>query len=178
MYVIGRKRGADVLRPLSPEHPDDETFEGLLIVRPEGRIFFVNARQVGEEIEALVAQHLPRVVALDMSRVPDLEYSALQMLVEGEKRMSDRGFTVWLVGLNPGVLEMVRNVGLYERLGRERMLFDARAAIARYQRCRRRRGAGIGLRFLISGLGDAGAGIRDEYRPASGCRIRSLAAGA
>ena len=36
--VIGRKRGADVLRPLSPEHPDDETFDGLLIVRPEGRL--------------------------------------------------------------------------------------------------------------------------------------------
>ena len=33
--VIARKRGADVLRPLSPEHPDDETFEGLLILRPE-----------------------------------------------------------------------------------------------------------------------------------------------
>ena len=44
--VIGRKRGADVLRPLSPEHPDDETFEGLLIVRPEGRLFFVNAQDV------------------------------------------------------------------------------------------------------------------------------------
>ena len=29
VYAIGRKRGADVLRPLSPEHPDDETFEGL-----------------------------------------------------------------------------------------------------------------------------------------------------
>ena len=28
--VIVRKRGADILRPLSPEHPDDETFEGLL----------------------------------------------------------------------------------------------------------------------------------------------------
>ncbi len=34
--VIVRKRGADVLRPLSPEHPDDETFEGLLILRPGG----------------------------------------------------------------------------------------------------------------------------------------------
>ena len=43
VHVIGRKRGADVLRPLSPEHPDDETFEGLLIVRPEGRLFFLNA---------------------------------------------------------------------------------------------------------------------------------------
>ena len=54
--VIGRKRGADVLRPLSPEHPDDETFEGLLIVRPEGRLFFVNAQYVAEQIDALVAQ--------------------------------------------------------------------------------------------------------------------------
>ena len=133
VYVIGRKRGADVLRPLSPEHPDDETFEGLLIVRPEGRLFFVNAQDVAEQINALVAQHEPRVLALDMSRVPDLEYSALQMLVEGEKRVSERGVTVWLVGLNPGVLEVVRNAGLYERLGRERMLFNARAAIARYQ---------------------------------------------
>jgi high affinity sulfate transporter 1 len=131
--VIGRKRGADVLRPLSPEHPDDETFEGLLILRPEGRLFFVNAPVVSERIRALVAQHKPRVIALDMSRVPDLEYSALQALMEGEQRISERGTTVWLVGLNPGVLEMVRNAGLYERLGRERMLFNARAAIARYQ---------------------------------------------
>jgi len=131
--VIGRKRGADVLRPLSPEHPDDETFEGLLIVRPEGRLYFVNAQDVSDQISALVAQHQPRVVALDMSRVPDLEYSALQVLMEGEKRLSERGTTVWLVGLNPGALESVRNAGLYERLGRERMLFNARAAIARYQ---------------------------------------------
>jgi anti-anti-sigma factor len=136
VYVIGRKRGADVLRPLSPEHPDDETFDGLLILRPEGRLFFVNAQDVNEKIIALVAQHKPQVIALDMSRVPDLEYSALQMLMEGEKRISERGVTIWLVGLNPGVLEMVRNAGLYERLGRERMLFNARAAIERYEALR------------------------------------------
>jgi hypothetical protein len=53
--------------------------------------------------------------------------------MEGERRASERGATVWLVGLNPAVLEVVRNAGLYERLGRERMLFNARAAIARYQ---------------------------------------------
>src|SRR5512145_897290 len=79
--VIGRKRGADVLRPLSPEHPDDETFDGLLIVRPEGRLFFVNAQNVSDRINALVAKHRPRVLALDMSRTPDLEYSALQSLM-------------------------------------------------------------------------------------------------
>ena len=131
--VIGRKRGADVLRPLSPEHPDDETFEGLLIVRPEGRIYFVNAQYVADQISALVSQYKPRVLALDMSRVPDIEYSALQMLVEGEKRATEGGTVVWLVGLNPGVLEVARHAGLGERLGRARLLFNARAAIEHYQ---------------------------------------------
>jgi len=133
LSIIGRKRGADVLRPLSPEHPDDETFEGLLIVRPEGRLFFVNAQYVAEQIDALVAQHRPRVLALDMSRVPDIEYSALQALMDGEQRATERGAAVWMVGLNPGVLEVARHAGLDQRLGRERMLFNARAAIERYQ---------------------------------------------
>ena len=131
--VIGRKRGADVLRPLSPEHPDDETFEGLLIVRPEGRLYFANAQNVAEQVNTLVAQYKPRVVAMDMSRVPDIEYSALQALMEGEKRTTEHGTVVWLVGLNPGVLEVMRHAGMGERLGRERMLFNARAAIERYQ---------------------------------------------
>jgi sulfate permease, SulP family len=131
--VIGRKRGADVLRPLSPAHIDDETFEGLLIVRPEGRLYFVNAQNVAEQINELVTQYKPRVLAVDMSRVPDIEYSALQMLMEGEKRLSDSGTVVWLAGLNPSVLDVARHAGLDERLGRERMLFNAREAIERYQ---------------------------------------------
>lgn len=131
--VIGRKRGADVLRPLSPEYPDDETFQGLLIVRPEGRLFFVNAPYVAEQINALIAKYNPRVLALDLSRVPDIEYSALQALMEGEQRATEHGTLVWLAGMNPSVLEVVRNAGFDERLGRERMLFNAREAIARYQ---------------------------------------------
>ena len=133
VYVIGRMRGADVLRPVSPEHPDDETFDGLLIVRPEGRLFFVNAQNVAEQIAALVALHRPRVLALDLSRVLDIEYSALQMLIESDKRAVERGAVVWLVGLNPGVLEVVHRAGLDRRLGNERLLFNARAAIERYQ---------------------------------------------
>jgi len=119
--------------PLSPQHPDDETFNGLLIVRPEGRLFFVNAQDVAEQISALVEQYKRQVVALDLSRVTDIEYSALQMLMKGERRASERGAILWLVWLNPAVLEVVRNAGLDVRLGRERMLFNARAAIARYQ---------------------------------------------
>jgi len=133
VYVIGRKRGEDVLRPLSADHPDDETFDGLLILRPEGRLFFANAQQVGDQMRALIAEHQPRVIALDMSRVPDIEYSALQMLVEGERRMTEQDVTTWLVALNPGVLACIRSSPLADRLGRDRLLFNARAAIRKYQ---------------------------------------------
>ena len=71
VYVIARKPGADVLRPLSPEHPDDEQIPGLLLLRPEGRLFFVNAQYVAEQIRSLVKAHQPKVLALDLSRVPN-----------------------------------------------------------------------------------------------------------
>ena len=134
VYVMGRKRGtSDVLRPVSPEHPDDETFDGMLIVRPEGRLFFVNAQNVAERMKALIAQHQPRVLILDMSGVQDIEYSALQMMVEGEQRFAGRGVSLWLAGLNPGVLEIVRHSGLAERLGPQRMFFNAHAALEQFQ---------------------------------------------
>jgi len=131
--VIGRKRGADVLRPLSPRHPDDETIEGLLILRPEGRLFFANAQQVADRIRALIAQHRPRVVALDMSRVFDIEYSALQMLIEGERRFTEEGNTVWLAGLSPAVADCIKASGLADRLGKERLFPNARAVIRHYE---------------------------------------------
>ena len=134
VYVIGRKRGTeDVLRPLTPGHADDETFPGLLIVRPEDRLFFVNAQNVSDRMKSLIASHQPRVLVLDMSAVPDIEYSALQMMVEGEQRFAGRGVTLWLAGLNPGVLEIVRHSGLAERLGPQRMFFNAHAAIEQFQ---------------------------------------------
>ncbi|AYD65860.1 SulP family inorganic anion transporter [Achromobacter sp. B7] len=132
VYVMGRKRGTDFFRPASPEHPEDEAFDGLLILRPEGRLFFVNAQAVAQKIQALVVAHQPAVVVLDLSRVPDIEYSALQMLMEREQALNAGPTQYWLAGLNPRVLDVVRRSGLAERLGRGRLLFNAEAAVTRY----------------------------------------------
>jgi MFS superfamily sulfate permease-like transporter len=136
VHVIGRKRGADVLRPVSPEHADDETFEGLLILRPEGRLFFANVQNVADQVKALTLEYQPRVLALDFSRVPDMEYSALQMLIESEKRTTEQGVVLWLAALNPSVLEVVRRAGFDKQLGKERLMFNARMVIERYQALR------------------------------------------
>jgi high affinity sulfate transporter 1 len=63
VYRLGRKRGTNVFRPITTEHPDDETFAGLLMLRPVGRLFFANAQQVGEKLRLLIDEAEPRVVA-------------------------------------------------------------------------------------------------------------------
>lgn len=133
VYALGRKPGTDVFRALSAEHPEDETFPGLLMARPEGRIFFANAQAVGEQLVPLVEAAEPKVLALDFSAVPDIEYSALKMLIEGEERMRERGIALWLVALNPEALGMVQRSSLGETLGRERLVFNLQMAVERYR---------------------------------------------
>jgi MFS superfamily sulfate permease-like transporter len=132
VHVLARKAHTGVFRPLSADHPGDETFSGLLMVRPEGRVFFANARRIGHKIGELVASANPKVLALDLGGVPDLEYTALKMLMEAEKRLREEGVTLWLIGLNPGVLEMVRRSPLGAPRGRDRMFLNMEMALARY----------------------------------------------
>jgi len=132
LHVLGRKPGTNVFRPRSKEHLEDETFPGLLLLRPEGRIFFANAERLGEKMRPLVAEVKPKVVALDLSGVFDFEYTALKMLTEAEERQRATGVLLWLVGLSPGVLAMVQRSPLGETLGRERMFFNLEQAVARY----------------------------------------------
>ena len=132
VHVLGRKPGSNVFRPRSKEHPEDETFAGLLLLRLEGRVFFVNAQRIAEKMRALTEEAKPKVVVLDFSAVPDLEYTALKMLTEGEKRQRERGVSFWLVGLNPEVLAMVQRSSLGKALGREGMHFNLELAIAKY----------------------------------------------
>jgi len=133
VHVLGRKRGTNVFRPRSQEHLEDETFPGLLLLRPEGRIFFANAERVGEKMRPLIAEAKPTVVALDLAGVFDLEYTALKMLTEAEKRQRAAGVLLWLVGLTPGVLSMVQRSALGKTLGRERMFFNLEQAVVEYQ---------------------------------------------
>ena len=130
--VLGRKPGTDVFRPRSKDHPEDETFPGLLMLQVEGRVFFVNAERIAEKVRTLADETKPRVVALDFSGVPDLEYTALKMLIEAEKRQRERGVSIWLVGLNPEVLSVIQRSPLGNVLGRERMHFNLELAVAKY----------------------------------------------
>jgi MFS superfamily sulfate permease-like transporter len=133
VYILGRKRGTNVFRPRSEENPDDEEFPGLLILRVEGRIFFANVGPIAQKMRPLVDKYKPSVVAMDMSGVTDIEYSALKAVADAERRYRHQGTRLWLVGLNPHVLQMVRKTQLGTDIGNEGMQFNLEMAVAKYQ---------------------------------------------
>jgi MFS superfamily sulfate permease-like transporter len=133
VYEIRRKAGTNVFRPRSPEHPEDETPSGLLIARPEGRLYFGNAANVSAKLLALTKTANPKVILLDCSAIPGFEYTALKMLVEAEEKQREHGVELWLAALSPEALEMVRRTPLVERLGRGRMFETVEQAVDAYQ---------------------------------------------
>ena len=132
VYVLRRKPGTNVFRPQSPEHSDDESFPGLLLLRPEGPIFFANAAQIAHKIEPLVREAQPKVVAIEASGVLDMEYTAVKMFAQLAKRQSQHGVQLWLIGMTPRVLAIIQRSPLGQLLGREGMHFNLEIAVAHY----------------------------------------------
>lgn len=129
VYEVRRKPGTPYFRHVSPEHPEDEAFPGVLLVRIVGRLFFLNVKNASDDLAALAEKAQPRVVVIDCRPLIDLEYTALKVLIEAEERMRGRGILLCLASLNHHVREMVDRSSLGATLGRERMFFNLEQAL-------------------------------------------------
>jgi len=109
------------------DHPHivaGQSAPGLLVVRPEGRLFFANARRVVDQIGAIVVdqQPPPRVVLLDLTVVPDLEITALDRLADLAEDLHGQGMILWAAAPSQRPLEMLRRAA--ELLGRTDLQSD------------------------------------------------------
>lgn len=134
------------------DHPRiavDRSTAGLLVVRPEGRLFFANARRVCDGIAAVAAEPRPppRVVLLDLSAVNDLEITALERLEDLAEDLHRRGMALWVAAPSQRPLEMLRRAG--ELLGRTSLDADT---------------GRLGVRVFLT-LGDATAAFEDQADP-------------
>jgi MFS superfamily sulfate permease-like transporter len=134
VYALGRKPGTDAFRPLTPEHSDDESFPGLLILRTEGRVYFANAHRIGDKMWPMVQEAKPKVVVLDFSAVPDIEYTALKMLTEADQKLREAGTSLWLAAPNSAVLAVIERAPLGQTLGPDRMFSTLSEAVEAYAR--------------------------------------------
>ena len=133
VMVLGRKPGTDIFRPRSKEHPEDETFPGLLLLKTEGVIHFANAQRIEDLMSRLVDEYKPQAVVIDCGAIPDFEYTALKMLTDAERKLQQSGISLSLAALNPEPLQLIQNSSLGKTLGRQRMHFNLEEAVRAFR---------------------------------------------
>ena len=134
LYTVARKRGTAVFRPIGPDHPDDESWPGLLLLRIEGRLFFANAQRVADLIWAQQQRTRAQVLVIDCRAVIDVEYTAIKVLEQMDDRLRRNGCELWLAGMTRGVFEVVERSGIGAQIGHERMFLNLQAAVEAYER--------------------------------------------
>lgn len=132
VYILGRKPGTDVFRPLA-DHPDDETFPGVLLIRAEGALHFAVGPRVSDIVWHDVNEARPRLVIADCSAITDIDYTALMRIISVEEKMRAQGITLWLAGLDPEPLQTVRRSPLGATLGKGRMFPNLEQAVEAVQ---------------------------------------------
>ncbi len=135
VYEVRRKPGTNVLRPRTPENPQDEVPTGLLVVRILGRVYFANIQHINDRLRELVATERPTVLILDCGTIPDFEYTALMGMVELEADMRGQGVQVVFAALNPPALEVLQRTSLGETLGPPGLFATVELAMDHYTTC-------------------------------------------
>jgi anti-anti-sigma factor len=134
VYAVAFNRAQGIFRRLG-DHESDETVPGLLMLRAEGRLHFANAANAQEKMQALIAATPgTRVIVLDCRAIPDIEYTALMMLVEGERKQRERGVSLWLAGMNPDFEQVIDRSPLGPILGPGRRFHNLRQALEAFER--------------------------------------------
>ena len=131
VYVVGRKAGTNVFRPLE-DHPQDETFPGLLLLRIEGPMYFANVSQAIDQVASLVRQYEPRFIVIDCSAVALFEYTAIRHFRDFDDKLQDTGVELWIADLNPEAFKVVGPSSFGQALGHERMFFNLEQAVEAY----------------------------------------------
>ena len=124
--------GLDVVA-LTKESPSP----GLLVVRPEQMIFFVNASEIRDAVTATVTSSDPRpdVVLLDLRLTPDLDVPSADALSDLHERLAAIGVQLWLSDLMPSVRGRLHKAGLVDEIGAEHLFNEVAGGLFAYLGC-------------------------------------------
>jgi MFS superfamily sulfate permease-like transporter len=90
---------------------EGQLVHGMLVVHPEGRLYFGNVQRACARIVELVDAHDPDVVVVDGTAVPSMEITAVVALSELAATLEDEGREVWLAGMSDDVVGLTRRAG-------------------------------------------------------------------
>ena len=119
MPLLGREPGTQVFRELD-EHPDDETFPGVAVLRLDGGLFFATAEALENRIRALAEEDGPlRALVLDLEGVNFIDSQGSAKLSELHELAEASGVVLRLARVKPHVLAVLRKDGIVELIGED-----------------------------------------------------------
>jgi sulfate permease, SulP family len=106
---------------------------GLLVVRPDGQLYFANANRIRGDTKALAgSEEATHVVVLDLSGCFRLGVAVADTLRDLQGELERDGKALWLAELNPKVARMVARSGLAEAVGLNCVHATVTGAVAAY----------------------------------------------
>lgn len=116
--VLGKLVGEETYASLA-EHPQSETFPGLVIFRFDAQLFFANAEKLRDRVRELVKMADPPVKAVlaDFEAVYDLDMTAAEMLRELVSEMAGEGVELLFARVKTPVRDVMRRFGIEDAVG-------------------------------------------------------------
>ena len=120
--VMGKVPGEKAAWGALDNHAERITLPGILILRLNESLFWVNAARVHDEVLAL-ADAFPdtRAIVLDLESTDQLEITSSDMLGMLMDRLRDRGIDLYLVQVRFRVRSVLKRTGVRERLGEDHL---------------------------------------------------------
>jgi SulP family sulfate permease len=114
-------------------HPDAQLTPGIVVAGIHGPLFFADAENFRRSVMDLVRANQPHTVVIDMEAVPMIDMDGDLMLAKLSKELKAKDVRILLVGLDEGVLKLLRSTGTLELIGPQNVYRTVRAAVAAAQ---------------------------------------------
>ncbi len=118
--ILGKVPGEMVYRGLE-NYPEGETFEGLLILRFDGSLYFANAPDFADEIRTGIewSDPKPRVVLVDGESINGIDATAIDTIHELRNELDREGIKLRFARVRSHVFEIMERTDIVEKIGRE-----------------------------------------------------------
>jgi SulP family sulfate permease len=119
MPLLGAQPGTQVFRE-ADEHPGDETFPGIVVLRLDGGLFFATADALEDRLREVTQDGTPTdAVVLDLEGVDFVDSQGSAKLAEVRAVAGDYGIALHLTRLKTGVRAVLEADGVVERIGED-----------------------------------------------------------
>jgi high affinity sulfate transporter 1 len=131
MHVLGRKPGTQVFRGMK-DHPDSETYPGLLVLRFDAGLFFASADALTDRLIELhhQADRQLHTIVLDFEGVNFIDSQGAYVVGEILELAKSRDIELRLTRVKTRVKEVLRRDGVIARIGENQIYGNVYEAAA------------------------------------------------